>query len=101
MEGMQVAEIIKRHVNPENPELKQKLVQSKEAVQGIPLRAVRCPLCGYYLLDVYGKDHCYIRVKCRKCKFDDVIDTALFRTWMRKHRDRMKTGSIPGAKSIR
>lgn len=44
---------------------------------------------GFYLLDVYGTDHCYIRVKCRKCKFDETIDTALFRTI--RHRRRKST----------
>ena len=39
-----------------------------------------CPKCGFYLLDIYGHDHYLIRVKCRKCKFNDTIDTALFRT---------------------
>ena len=32
------------------------------------------------MLDVYGHEHYLIRVKCRKCKFDETIDTALFRT---------------------
>ncbi len=48
------------------------------------LRAVRCPKCGFYLLDVFGYDHYIVRVKCRKCKFNDVIDTALFRTLKRR-----------------
>ena len=50
------------------------------------VRTIRCPNCGFYLLDVYGKNHYYIRVKCRKCKFNEVIDTALFRTMSRKRR---------------
>ena len=37
-----------------------------------------------FTLDVYGHDHYYIRVKCRKCKFDELIDTALFRTLGRR-----------------
>ena len=57
-----------------------------DEIQGIPLRMVRCPKCGFYLLDVYGYDHYYVRVKCRKCKFDEVIDTALFRTKQNKKR---------------
>ena len=48
------------------------------------LREVRCPKCGFYLLNVFGYDHYIVRVKCRKCKFNDVIDTALFRTLKRR-----------------
>ena len=63
------------------------------------LRTVRCPNCGFYLLDVCGKDHYYVRVKCRKCKFDEVIDTALFRTMGRRRRPALRPGRrrIPAA----
>jgi phage FluMu protein Com len=54
------------------------------------LRAVRCPKCGFYLLDVCGYDHYLVRVKCRKCKFNDVIDTALFRTVRRRDHRRFR-----------
>ena len=65
-------------------DLKQKLAKSRAGAQNRQLRTIRCPNCGFYLLDIYGREHCYIRVKCRKCKFDDTIDTALFRTVKRK-----------------
>jgi len=35
-------------------------------------------------------DHYLVRVKCRKCKFDDTIDTALFRTMSRRGRYRFR-----------
>ena len=70
---------------PAGSELKQKLAKSRSAVQHRQPRTIRCPSCGFYLLDIYGREHCYIRVKCRKCKFDETIDTALFRT-MKRHR---------------
>ena len=76
--------VIERHVTA-GPDLQQKLEASRAGAEGEPLRTIRCPSCGFYLLDVYGHDHYYIRVKCRKCKFDDTIDTALFRT-MKRHR---------------
>ncbi len=63
-----------------NPTVRDKLEQSKQLVQCRELRSIRCPVCGFYLLDVYGFDHYLVRVKCRKCKFDETIDTALFRT---------------------
>ena len=63
-----------------NPTVRDKLEQSRQLVQCGELRSIRCPVCGFYLLDVYGFDHYLVRVKCRKCKFDEMIDTALFRT---------------------
>ena len=71
--------VIDRHVIA-GPELQDKLEASREGIQSKQIRTIRCPSCGFYLLDVYGHDHYYIRVKCRKCKFDELIDTALFRT---------------------
>ena len=70
------------------PDLEKKLEMSKEGLKAEPIRNIRCPSCGFYLLDVVGHDHCYVRVKCRKCKFNEVIDTALFRTIKYLHRRR-------------
>lgn len=83
-EVIRMPAIIERHVTA-GPDLQQKLEASRAGAVGEPLRTIRCPSCGFYLLDVYGHDHYYIRVKCRKCKFDETIDTALFRT-MKRHR---------------
>ena len=80
--------IIERH-RTAGPELVEKLEAIQEELHGEPLRAVRCPCCGFYLLDVYGHNHYYVRVKCRKCKFDETIDTALFRTIRLKRQGRM------------
>ncbi len=63
-----------------NPAVQEKLERSRQLAQCRELRSIRCPVCGFYLLDVYGFDHYLVRVKCRKCKFDETIDTALFRT---------------------
>ncbi len=57
-----------------------KLEESKAAAESQTIRSIRCPQCGDYLLDVYGHGHYLIRLKCRKCKFCETIDTALFRT---------------------
>ena len=83
-EVIRMPAVIERHVTA-GPDLQQKLEASRAGAAGEPLRTIRCPSCGFYLLDVYGHDHYYIRVKCRKCKFDETIDTALFRT-MKRHR---------------
>ena len=61
-------------------EIQNKLDQSKLLAQHLELRNIRCPVCGFRLLDVYGYNHYLVRVKCRKCKFDEVIDTAFFLT---------------------
>ena len=82
-------QVIERHVTA-GPELEQKLAASRAGAKGEPLRTIRCPSCGFYLLDVYGYGHYFIRVKCRKCKFDDTIDTALFRTMKQRQRIRLK-----------
>ena len=68
-----------RHM-PADPELEHKLEQSGKLAETRELRTIRCPNCGFYMLDVYGHEHYLVRVKCRKCKFNETIDTALFRT---------------------
>ena len=60
--------------------VQQKLEQAKAAVGANPIRKVRCPRCHFPLLEVSGFEHYFIRVKCRKCKFEELIDTAEFRT---------------------
>lgn len=62
------------------PDLSFKLDLSKRGAEKLIKRSIRCPNCGFYLLDVYGTEHYYTKVKCQKCKFCEVIDTALFRT---------------------
>ena len=79
--------VTERRARPD-PELGRKLAMTRKNLPKEGLRSIRCPNCGFYLLDVYGKDHCFVRVKCRKCKFDETIDTALFRTGRRRGRDR-------------
>ena len=95
-EVIRMPAVIERHVTA-GPDLQQKLEASRAGAAGEPLRTIRCPSCGFYLLDVYGQGHYLVRVKCRKCKFDETIDTALFRTmrsknrscWLKKRKRRM------------
>ena len=72
------------------PDVQEKLAASRAGVQTRQIRTIRCPSCGFYLLDVYGHDHYYIRVKCRKCKFEETIDTALFRTLSKRGKNHMQ-----------
>ena len=83
-----LSETIERYSKPV-PDLQDKLARSCAGAENLELRQIKCPNCGFYLLDVYGRDHHYTRVKCRKCKFNEVIDTALFRTVrIRQYRNR-------------
>jgi phage FluMu protein Com len=83
-----LSETIERYSKPV-PDLQDKLARSRAGAEKLELRQIKCPNCGFYLLDVYGRDHHYTRVKCRKCKFNEVIDTALFRTVrIRQYRNR-------------
>ena len=43
------------------PDLQEKLAMSRAGAEMQPIRTVKCPVCGFYLLDVSGRDHCYIR----------------------------------------
>ena len=81
--------VIERHVTA-GPDVQVKLAASRAGIQTRQIRTIRCPSCGFYLLDVYGHDHYYIRVKCRKCKFEETIDTALFRTLSKRGKNRMQ-----------
>ena len=65
---------------PLTPEAEKKLLYSKQVAETLERRDVKCPQCGFRVLEVYGRDHHITRVKCQKCKFNDIIDTALFRT---------------------
>lgn len=70
----------KRYQYEMTPAVAEKLKVCRDASEKLMRREIKCPVCGFYLLDVYGRDHHYTRVKCNKCKFNEVIDTALFRT---------------------
>ena len=70
----------KRYHYEMTPVVAEKLARCKTASEQLMKREIKCPVCGFYLLDVYGRDHHYTRVKCNNCKFNEVIDTALFRT---------------------
>ena len=67
-----------------------KLKDSRERAEGRIMRGIRCPHCGYYLLDVYGRGHYLLRIKCHKCKYTETIDTALFRTMRSAREKRMR-----------
>lgn len=53
--------------------------QAREAAQDEPLRTIRCPQCGFPLMNFYGTRKVILEVKCPKCKFSDFIDTRHFK----------------------
>lgn len=77
---MQTSIVCPSPANPMAMSIEDKLRYSRSAAEHLVKREIKCPCCGFYLLDVYGRDHFITSVKCRKCKFNEVIDTALFRT---------------------
>ena len=80
---------VERHVAA-GSEVQAKLTASRAGAEALPLRTVRCPNCGFFLLNVYGQDHYYLQVKCQKCKFSETIDTALFRTMSKRRQKRLQ-----------
>ena len=69
---------IERYSKPV-PDLQERLAQSRAGAEKLELREIKCPNCGFYLLDVYGRDHHYTQVKCRKCKLEEPLNLAYFR----------------------
>ena len=81
--------VIERHLRTK-PDVQERLAASRAGAETMVLRTIRCPCCGFHLLNVYGQDHYYIQVKCQKCKFSDTIDTALFRTMGKRQETRLQ-----------
>ncbi|MCD8067530.1 MAG: hypothetical protein LUE87_01300 [Lachnospiraceae bacterium] len=64
-----------------------KLLRSRREVEEMSERELRCPVCNYLIAGVYGDKSGHIRIKCRKCKFDGVLNLAYFRRMKRYHRE--------------
>lgn len=78
-----------RYKRPLSAETLRKLEISRRQAEQLVKREIKCPICGFYLLDVYGTEHNITRAKCKKCKFDEPIETAMFRTLKRGTRHRV------------
>lgn len=72
--------VAERYQKPLSVEIVSKLEASRRQAERLIKREIKCPNCGFHLLKVYGTDHHITRVKCQKCKFNELIDTAMFRT---------------------
>ena len=89
MEVRPMRAAVERHVAA-GSDVQAKLAASREGAGVMPIRTIRCPNCGFFLLNVFGQDHYYHQVKCQKCKFSETIDTALFRTMSKRRQKRLQ-----------
>ena len=53
---------VERHVAA-GSDVQAKLTASREGAGAMPIRTIRCPSCGFHLLNVYGQDHYFLQVK--------------------------------------
>jgi|GEM_PF-2576733 len=61
-------------------DVQEKINMARKQSETLELRNVKCPICGYKILEVFGYGHYIMKIKCQKCKFNDVVDVACFRT---------------------
>ena len=81
--------VAERYQKPLTVEIVNKLEFSRRQAERLVKREIKCPNCGFHLLEVYGTDHHITRVKCQKCKFNELIDTAMFRTMRTRGKHRV------------
>ena len=64
---------------PEEPVMN-RLIDSQKECSDLRKRSVRCPVCGYRILEIYEDMPCtgHIRIKCRKCKFEGALNLRYF-----------------------
>lgn len=49
------------------PEVAEKIRKSREEVKKLKGRALKCPVCGFRIEEIYGITMGIVQVKCRKC----------------------------------
>ena len=79
----------RRHwtISPENQE---KLARSRQEVEGLSLRPIACPRCGFTVGKVFSDASGHRLIKCPKCKLEAVINVAYFRrqsSFQKRHPD--------------
>ena len=72
------------------PEIQAKLNCSAVEAEGLSLRDVRCPHCGYVIARVYSDMRGHYLARCRKCKREQPINLAYFRRQRGIHRLKQK-----------
>ena len=66
------------------PEVAEKIRKSREEVKKLKGRALKCPVCGFRIEEIYGIAMGIVHVKCRKCKLEEPLHLAYFRRIYRK-----------------
>lgn len=61
------------------PEVAEKIRKSREEIKKLKGRALKCPVCGFRLEEIYAISSGYVQVKCRKCKLEEPLNLAYFR----------------------
>lgn len=61
------------------PEVAEKIRKSREEVKKLKGRALKCPVCGFRIEEIYGITMGIVQVKCRKCKLEEPMNLAYFR----------------------
>ena len=71
--------------NP-SKEVLERIALSRQEVEGLEKRDLKCPICGFRIEGVYSDRTGHAEVKCRKCKFEGPLNLAYFRRQHRHHR---------------
>ena len=71
--------------NP-SKEVLERIALSRQEVEGLEKRDLKCPICGFRIEGVYSDRTGHAEVKCRKCKFEGPLNLAYFRRQRRHHR---------------
>ena len=62
-----------------------KLALSIQEAKDMESQTVKCPICGFPLLGMYGEKKGIARIKCQKCKYEGPVNLAYFKTYRKKH----------------
>ena len=68
------------------PEVAEKIRKSREEVQQMKGRELKCPVCGFRIEEIYGITAGIVHVKCRKCKLEEPLNLAYFRRLKSKNK---------------
>lgn len=69
-----------RRYGPPSEEVLRKLELSRQEVQSMKKRTVRCPICSFLVEGAYEDRSGHADIKCQRCKFEGTINLAYFRT---------------------
>ena len=61
------------------PDVEAKLTVCVEEAEGLTMREIRCPYCGFVITRVFSDVSGHYLARCRKCKHESVLNFAYFR----------------------